>query len=158
MAVKWERNQPGGSVFPITITDGLLVAVAPGFGYLLVFIYKLAYAAKLGIPTEFIEVGLKDTLVATILVALLLINVMNLYDIGRGWFERLHPDGKLLAVQNAVILSMVMLPWILASRGSWLELGIFLSLTVLLAAYVYLWPLWSQRKLQGYWNKLAVVN
>ncbi len=154
MAVELEPTPQRKSLLPVTLSDSLLIAVAPGFGYLLVLVYQLAFADRLGIPRDFIDVSFKDTLVASIMVALLLLNTMNMIDVSRAWFERLHPSGKRHAVRNVILLAVFAVPFILASRGMDLQIQLFLVLVGVMVVRLYLFPLWSERTVPGYWNKL----
>lgn len=50
---------------PFRVTEGLLLAAAPGYGYLLAYLYRRGFAERMHIPLEFIQVGLQDLLLTT---------------------------------------------------------------------------------------------
>ncbi len=50
--------------FPLS--EGLVVAAVPAYGYLLAYLYRRGFADELGIPFEFIQVELSDVLFTTV--------------------------------------------------------------------------------------------
>jgi hypothetical protein len=51
---------------PLRLSEGLVVAAVPAYGYLLAYLYRRGFADELRIPLEFIRVELSDVLVMTV--------------------------------------------------------------------------------------------
>lgn len=149
-----ETETQGAPVSRIKLSDSFLLAVAPGFGYLLVFVYQVGYAQWLGVPTEFIQVGLKDTLVAALLIIFLLLTAINFLDMSRSWNSD-HP-ARQFAIHHTVAMVVLAGPVLLLGLvGRQFGFLWFLSVPLVLEVDILVLPLWSQRKLDGYWTKIS---
>ncbi len=51
---------------PVRLSEGLIIAAAPAYGYLLAYVYRRGFAQELTIPLEFIQVELSDVLFMTV--------------------------------------------------------------------------------------------
>ncbi len=51
---------------PIRLSEGVVIAAAPAYGYLLAYVYRRGFAHELTIPLEFIQVELSDVLFMTV--------------------------------------------------------------------------------------------
>jgi len=131
----------------------LTIAIAPALGYLVAFLYQVGYSQRLQIPTEFIDVGLRDILVATVGIGLLLLNVMSLVDVSRGWLKIDRP-GKRRVFRIVIVVVLFGIPLLLMAltEGGWAFW--FVALVVLLLSLDILVPLWTQRHTKGFWNKM----
>jgi hypothetical protein len=144
------RSQPN---IAIKVTEGLAIAIAPGLGYLLVFVYHLAFSEVLHIPTEFIEVQLRDLLIATVAVGLLLIISMTFADLTRGWLKVDRP-GKRRVLRHTIAIVVFGIPLSLMAlnKGGW---ALWLvPLVMLVMTSDILLPIWTKRHTKGFWNKM----
>lgn len=68
---------------PLRLSEGLVVAALPAYGYLLAYLYQRGFANELNIPYEFIQVGLSDVLlIASSAFFILIVLVRPFADLG----------------------------------------------------------------------------
>lgn len=154
MADSEKQNKPR-----FRITEGILLALAPAFSYLLAFYYEKGFTQYFKIPTKFIQIGLIEVLILTsigltivILFVVLLANFNLLFLNFR--FEEIHPmiRPRLLAILPGVMIFVIFFS--LFGQARWQYWITWLLVAIGIAAIYFVLPLFTQRKVSGYTNKL----
>ncbi len=137
--------------FRFTITEGILLALAPPFSYFLAFSYESGFAQHFDIPINFIQVGFIDVIIFAsvvfggIVFFIVMINPIVMF----------FPLKKvfLLVPLSSTALVIFIISFFLFGYSNWKYW--FFSLLFLMF-YVFLdfgMPLFSQRNVSGYMNK-----
>jgi hypothetical protein len=137
-------------------TEGLTIAIAPGLGYILAFVYQLGFADEMHIPVQLIRVELGDLLRATVVLFALVAMSLFFVDVVSQWLRMpVHPAQR-DALKVVVVICMSLLPPTIVYRNH-LDRVQFLWITVAaFIAFVLLPPVVYPRKVKGYWERARI--
>lgn len=139
-------------------TEGVILAAIPAGGYWTAYLYELGYCNFFEIPPELIDISINSILLnslAVLGIAILMVFAVDFI-------------GKLMVgVSSAVKGSLYKLIFIyfigygfyFSFGRSQTELKIFLTIFALpMIIKDFVWPLWSQRHIKGFGNKVAAAK
>lgn len=98
------------------MVGGLTIAIAPGLGYMLAFVYQLGFAKEMHIPMELIQIELRDVLLTTVALFLIVPIAYNAIDQFASFNMPQHP-GKRLALGFAILAVTLIGPPIMIYMG-----------------------------------------
>lgn len=140
------------------ITEGLVIAGVPVVGYWLAFLYELGYCKYFDIPSAFIQIGVLNVLV-TMIGILGVLGLINLY---------LNPVFMLCRgipgpIRNPLLLVGFLLAVFAGYSIVWrVSLAQFTLVAIMFILPIifleFILPLWTQKKVTGYLNKLEAQN
>ncbi len=136
------------------VSEGLLIAAAPGFGYVLAFVYELGFANAMKIPVDFIRLDLRDILLATVVLGLVLLLLVIAIDFVFGYIKLPERFGTRALFSISVLWVAFVGPQAVIYRHHPMKVLPFALGMALPCALPFLFPLIRHRQLDGYWNRL----
>lgn len=135
------------------LTEGVVISAIPLLGYAITFTYEMGYASYFSIPVKLINIDIPSVILSTFYVVLTLI---ILFIIGRSYLTLLNRENiihrslfKLFPVMMAFITLLIIYN---RNWEKWIGISVMLVIYILLE---FAFPLLTQRKIQGYKNKLT---
>lgn len=139
----------------LQLSEGVLLAIASSWAYLLAFYYEKGFASYFKIPIDFIGIGLVNILVLAALVIgglLFLFPLMNLLIM---FFPRnIHPVLSREFIPFGLIILLTIIQIYLYGMAGWIYWTVYLVMLIIIACVVFVLPLIFHRKKEGYVNKL----
>jgi hypothetical protein len=132
-----------------------LVAIASSFAYLFAFLYLCGYANYFGIPPEFISVNLISVFIAMGICLALSLGPQSATRLIRMFFpHKIHP---VLAwrMNTSFYAFFLFLCFVYLFDASFSYLGPGLVVLIIVTFFLFVFPLITQRKYNGYLKKLV---
>jgi predicted Holliday junction resolvase-like endonuclease len=133
-------------------SDAIIAVLIPIAGYYTAFRYETGYARYFGIPATFIEVGLSEVLGLVGLLLILFFMTIGYMDIRAKFYKGKNPINRAIGRVLFPILVLSLLIYASDLRGLNLYTILFFMFVILFVEFIL--PLFSQRKIKGYKNKL----
>lgn len=139
----------------IKISETLLVASTPLFGYILAFFYEIGYANAVGIPQYLIIISLTQILIASLAIISLAISLLFFWNC----FYRPSLSSKPLRKIKQLLLRIspfifILSAYIFIFGEKWEEWILILFIFLIFLFIEFIFPLISQWKIKGYSKKL----
>jgi len=147
------KNDASRSTF--TLTEGVWIAVASSFAYLITFQYEKGFASHWGVPPQFVTVGFVNVLYAAVLVtgfvffAALLLNFILQLAPPRV-FEHPVVSKRFIDIAYGSLITLAA-AYFFNSKFWWI---LFISGTALLVFFAFVVPIFLNRGVTGYLNKI----
>lgn len=153
-----ETRSEKQSTSPLLRRLGLIAALGPlaiVLGYGLAYLYQVRFCYVFGIPNEFIVINWTTILSvsSTILVVSLILLILAAMWKYQPKIESMGPIRRILI--RSILFPLPILLIALPFESFWLEISIPVSFIALFSMLIsFLQPLWTQRNVEGYRNKL----
>jgi hypothetical protein len=148
-------NEPSNlprSSFPF-FTDAILAIAIPVAGYYVAYRYEQGYLTYFGVPTSLVEVGLSEVLgVLGQLISVFLL-ILGYLDIRATLSKDKNPVARAIGRVLFPILIMLLIIYAASLKGA--TLYFLLALLALVIFTEFIFPIFSQRKVKGFKEKLA---
>jgi hypothetical protein len=138
-------------------SEGLTIAIAPGLGYLLAFVYQLGFAVEMHIPVELVRVELGNVLLATIgLLASVLLFWAVPVEFASQWFRLPEHAAKQTITRLGVGVGVFVLPPCIIYRNHLDRVEYISTVVAIFLAIVLLTPVVYPRGVKGYWERARI--
>lgn len=139
------------------LTEGLLIASIPVCAYGVALTFEMSYCWYFGIPFQLIEISMVDIAKALGLLTFIGFFVFVFIDL-ISFFKDIIPFTLIRNFIKVVPLLIMTGIAIFCFREAWEEWAPFASIFILFAAFNFLLPVVSHRKIKGYINKLNAAD
>jgi len=136
------------------VSDAIIAVLIPIAGYYIAFRYESGYAGYFGIPATFIEVGLSEVLGLIGLLIILFFMAIGYLDIRAKFYKGKNPITRAIGRVLIPIVGLFLVIWGFNLKGFELWFILFIVFFLLVAEFIL--PLFIQRKIKGYKNKLEL--
>jgi hypothetical protein len=138
-------------------SEGLTIAVAPGLGYLLAFVYQLGFAFEMHIPVQLIRVELGNVLLATLglLWAALLFGGVLVNSLSQ-WLTLPEHPAQQAVLRLLFVVGLFVLPPCVIFRNHFERVEYVLIVVAIFLAIMLLPPLIYPRGRKGYWERARI--
>ena len=133
-------------------SDAIIAIIIPIAGYYAAFKYETGYANYFGVPTNFIDVGLSEVLNLVGLLLMAFIYVVGYINIRSILFKDKNPITRAIGRILFWLLLLFLVIYASDLKGISLYFVLFFMFGILFVDFIL--PLFSQRKIKGYKNKL----
>lgn len=140
------------------LSEGLMVAAVPAAGYWFAYLYELGFCRYFDLPASFVDIGIPTVFGAVVAATGAAVFLLLFGEIPLSIYRSLpSPIRKPIRLVSPLIVMTVgfglVYRWTL-SQSMWA----FGVVVLPICMYHFVWPLFSQRTVQGYAGKLAAHN
>jgi len=143
-----EEKKKSLSIF----SDAIIAVIIPIAGYYTAFRYESGYAKYFGMPTTFIDVDLSEVLSLVGLLLMVFIGAIGYMDFRATLFKEKNPITRAIGRILFPFLLLFLVIYASDLKGISLYFMLFFIFGILFVEFIL--PLFSQRKIKGYKNKL----
>jgi hypothetical protein len=136
------------------LTEGIIIASAPLFGYLAALVYESGYAKSFGIPFELVEVDLKSVFIAMSALIGLVLTFQLLIFLFIDFYRKREDPIKLGLLKVSPWIILFSISFYLFGPNGWKEWIFMLVFLSIMTFYVFIFPIISQRGKKGYREKI----